>query len=119
MTQQRLKRTLQDIASAASMKDGTDVVDRVLVSDSDTASMATVADDARCMEVVQTVWEEMLRVSSIDIDDDFFALGGDSILLVQALSQISSILKVQISLADILEVQSLTVREITKSIRQH
>jgi acyl carrier protein len=41
---------------------------------------------------------EVLKVDRVEIHDDFFDLGGDSLLLIQAMSRISEKFGVQLSL---------------------
>jgi amino acid adenylation domain-containing protein len=50
---------------------------------------------------IASLWSELLDVDQIGIDDNFFALGGHSLLGVRLLSRIQSVLGVQLQLADL------------------
>ena len=43
------------------------------------------------------IWKDTLQVLAIGIDDDFFALGGDSMLMMQILSRIREEFGVELS----------------------
>jgi len=49
------------------------------------------------------IWQELLRPPKITRDDNFFALGGNSILCIQMISRIKKLLGVNISLSNIFE----------------
>jgi aryl carrier-like protein len=38
-------------------------------------------------EVLKTIWEEVLEIEDITVEDDFFELGGDSLLGVTMISK--------------------------------
>ncbi|TQR30873.1 amino acid adenylation domain-containing protein [Lysinibacillus sphaericus] len=52
---------------------------------------------------LQNIWAEVLRMNSeqISIEDDFFTIGGHSLLTVQVINRIHARLRVQISLKDL------------------
>jgi acyl carrier protein len=52
-------------------------------------------------QVVASVWSEVLNLEQIGTDENFFDLGGDSILIVQVRSQVESILKSKLSIVDL------------------
>jgi amino acid adenylation domain-containing protein len=52
-------------------------------------------------QVVASVWSEVLNLEQIGTDENFFDLGGDSILIVQVRSQLESILKSKLSIVDL------------------
>ena len=58
------------------------------------------------------VWEEVLQVRPIGIDDDYFALGGDSLSAVSLFVQISRFTGRQLSLATLF--QAPTIRQLAK-----
>ena len=43
------------------------------------------------------IWSHVLGVESIGVNDDFFRLGGDSILATQVVSQVRKIMEVDLS----------------------
>ncbi len=53
-----------------------------------------------------TIWEQVLDITQIGIDDDFFELGGDSIKAIKILSKANQI-KLLISVKDILEYRTV------------
>ena len=53
------------------------------------------------------LWEEVLGVSPVGIDDDFFELGGQSLSGLQLIGRIRWRLGVGLTLADLLECRSV------------
>lgn len=49
------------------------------------------------------IWQKILRVKTISIDDNFFDLGGHSLLVVQLFRQIEENMKIELSIATIFE----------------
>ena len=62
------------------------------------------------------IWEDILEVGPIGVNDDFFDLGGHSLLSAQLMAEISQQFGVQPSLASFL--QGPTVRELAALIRK-
>ncbi len=54
-------------------------------------------------QTVADVWSEVLGVSDLSSDSDFFTLGGDSLLATQVISRLRQISKVRLHLHDIFE----------------
>ena len=54
-------------------------------------------------EVVIKIWEQVLGINKIGIRDNFFVLGGNSLLALQILFQINKVYKVQVKMAKFLE----------------
>jgi hypothetical protein len=71
-------------------------VDRkALPAPRDTATgLAYVTPATRLEELVATLWERQLGVPTVGVEDDFFALGGDSPLALRILLQLSAIMGV-------------------------
>jgi hypothetical protein len=59
-------------------------------------------------EVLVALWSEMLKVSHVGIHDDFFALGGHSVLAMQITARIRRIFQTEISLRSVFEASSIT-----------
>ncbi len=66
-------------------------------------------------EALAAVWSDVLRVERIGVHDNFFALGGDSILSIQVVAG-SRQRGYEISLADVFQHQ--TVRELARHAKQ-
>ncbi|RQO65143.1 hypothetical protein DBR43_30260, partial [Pedobacter sp. KBW06] len=56
------------------------------------------------------IWQEVLGISNVGIDDDFFQVGGNSILAIQTISRIKKEFSVLLSPKDLF--QNTTVRQI-------
>jgi amino acid adenylation domain-containing protein len=61
-----------------------------------------------------SLWKEALNVDSIDIDDDFYDLGGHSLIFVRVINRIESILGVSIELYDLFDYP--TIRELSNYV---
>jgi thioesterase domain-containing protein/acyl carrier protein len=53
------------------------------------------------------VWQQLLNVSSISVDQDYFDLGGDSSLAVQMFAQIENIFSIKLPLATLYEAPTI------------
>src|SRR6185503_11146986 len=58
-------------------------------------------------EVLASIWSNILDVADVGAVDDFFALGGHSLLLVQVTSQIRESFQVQLALRSLFEAPTL------------
>jgi acyl carrier protein len=47
---------------------------------------------------IKDIWQQLLGVEQIGLNDDFFDLGGDSLLMTRLASRISEMLPVELSL---------------------
>ena len=65
-------------------------------------------------EVLAELWAQVLDVERVGIHDDFFQLGGDSLLATQLLSRVREIMHVEVSFLSFFETP--TVAEMAKSI---
>lgn len=63
------------------------------------------------------IWEELLGNSRIGIHDDFFAIGGHSLLAIKMVSAIRKQLSVDVSIADIFD--HLTIKELAAFLEEH
>jgi len=80
-----------------------------------TASSA--AADAPGSETEQNlikVWKRILRVDRVDLDDNFFDIGGDSLLLVAVHSNLQKTLQIEIPVTDLFEFT--TVRTLARRL---
>ncbi|HKG79556.1 MAG TPA: amino acid adenylation domain-containing protein, partial [Pyrinomonadaceae bacterium] len=67
-------------------------------------------------EIVAGIWEEVLGLTEIGIEQNFFDAGGHSLLATQAVTRINEALRVNVGVRDLFE--SPTVREISERIEQ-
>ena len=68
-------------------------------------------------ETVMSLWESLLHMDDILPDDDFFDMGGHSLLVVQLLKKVTDIFGIKISNVEFLK-GATTVDEMTKLIKQ-
>ncbi len=68
--------------------------------DRDKPRDALVAPRNALEEVVAEVWRDVLKIERVSVHDDFFELGGQSLLAVQVLARIARLLKVELPLRD-------------------
>src|ERR1700731_2380338 len=61
------------------------------------------------------IWQELLGVESIGLDQNYFDLGGDSVLAVHLFAQIEKAFKVKLPLATLFEAP--TIRELAQILR--
>jgi len=50
-----------------------------------------------------TVWQEVLAIPQIGIDDNFYDLGGDSLIAIKVLSRLRDVFAVELSVNDLFE----------------
>src|SRR5215470_2049202 len=68
------------------------------------ASLGPAAEPRNQTEIyLKSLWEEVLQVAPLGVDDDFFALGGDSLSAATLFAAIESDLGVQAPLSILLE----------------
>lgn len=60
-----------------------------------------VAPSTATEKVIAEVWREVLKVERVGAHDNFFALGGHSLLLVQLLRRLQTVVKQEISVVDL------------------
>jgi FkbH-like protein len=63
---------------------------------------------------LQGLWQELLNIKPIGVDDDYFALGGTSLLAARMFAEIAKRLRVKLPLTSILEAS--TIRKIAARI---
>jgi amino acid adenylation domain-containing protein len=67
-------------------------------------------------KTVLDLWRRVLRVERVGLDDNFFDIGGDSLLLVAVHSNLQKLLNIQIPVTDLFEYT--TVRTLGKHLRE-
>ena len=70
----------------------------------------------RVESVLSAWWQEMLGVEQVGLDDDFFDLGGQSLIVVRLFSEIRKIYGVNLELSTLFEAR--TVRALAQLIRR-
>ncbi|MDP1603152.1 MAG: amino acid adenylation domain-containing protein [Legionella sp.] len=65
----------------------------------DTTQFVAPRDELEAM--ASTIWQEILKISEVGVQDDFFRLGGHSILAIHAAHRMSQATKREITVADI------------------
>lgn len=79
-------------------------------------SNAYIAPSSAIEQTVAEIWQESLGIESIGIQDNFFHLGGDSLLAVQIVSRLRDAFSVELSLQTLLS-DAPTIAELSKTIR--
>ena len=67
-------------------------------------------------DVIADIWEELLKVPQVGEDENFFALGGDSLMAIQCVSRLRDKIAVRLTLTDFFE--NGTVAEQAALIRE-
>jgi phthiocerol/phenolphthiocerol synthesis type-I polyketide synthase E len=79
------------------------------------SSPQTAIREDQATEQLAHIWQELLGIESIGLDENYFDLGGDSILAVQLFAQIQRVFKVKLSLATLFEAP--TIQELAQILR--
>ena len=58
-------------------------------------------------KTLAAIWSEVLKVDNIGINDDFFELGGDSLLAIKAVSRIQDVFEVSMPLSTLLQAPTI------------
>src|SRR4051794_23811903 len=77
--------------------------------------MAVTAGSAAVDPALRAIWAEVLGVDAPDVDDDFFALGGNSLLATQITARVADVLGVEVALDALFEAP--TLGEYTEHVR--
>lgn len=78
---------------------------------------SVVAPRDHIEEILLAIWRDLLPEPSISVHDDFFTLGGHSILAIQMFSRIRDELDIDLNIG--LLFQASTIAELAKLIRTH
>ena len=85
-------------------------VDRKALLGIEQAAVRSDPEERSLTDVEQklmTIWREVLEVPSVRLDDDFFGLGGHSLLIVQLLSRIEKVFALKLSIRAVFDFPSL------------
>jgi acyl-CoA synthetase (AMP-forming)/AMP-acid ligase II len=75
---------------------------------------AAVAPRTPLEKVLTGIWAQVLQVEQVGVDDNFFALGGDSLLAIRVLTRLHEIMQVEVAASCIFEAP--TVAEMAEHI---
>jgi amino acid adenylation domain-containing protein len=93
-------------------------VDRSVLADLDVVSRAEPAvpsiPESDLERTIAQLWQRILKVPKVGLDENFFDLGGDSLLLVAVHSNLQKILQTQIPLTDLFEFS--TIRKLAQHL---
>lgn len=90
-------------------------IDSIAINTSDGARNAGT-DGASVEQIITAAWAEVLALTNVDSETNFFALGGHSLLAIQCLSKLRTKLPMVLSLADFFE--NPTVAEQARLVKQ-
>ncbi|WP_446664817.1 beta-ketoacyl synthase N-terminal-like domain-containing protein [Flexivirga sp. B27] len=76
--------------------------------DSDVAAPGTVVDGTDLERTVAEIWQRVLGVEQVGLTDDFFALGGSSLVAVQLISEIRKATRVKLPMRSLFEMPTVT-----------
>jgi thioesterase domain-containing protein/acyl carrier protein len=65
---------------------------------------------------LRRIWQQLLGIESVDLDQNYFDLGGDSILAVQLFAQIEQVFKVKLPVATLFDAP--TIKELARVLRR-
>jgi amino acid adenylation domain-containing protein len=95
-------------------------VDRAALAELDIASKpepaATSIPGSELERTLAQLWQRILKVPKVGLDENFFDLGGDSLLLVAVHSNLHKILNTKVPLTDLFEFS--TVRKLAQHLGQ-
>jgi acyl carrier protein len=84
----------------------------VPVSDRSVRSRIDAIPQTELEQTIANIWQTVLQIDSVGLDDNFFDLGAHSLLLVEAQTGLESALKIKIELMDLFKYT--TVRSLAK-----
>jgi len=80
------------------------------------SALETKREDVNVESVLLEWWQELLGLEKVSLDDDFFDLGGNSLIGVQLFSEIKKAYGLEFGLSILFEAR--TVRQLAQQIRQ-
>lgn len=83
-------------------------------------SNSYVAPQSEIEQSLSNIWQDFLGISQIGIYDDFFELGGDSLLITRIISQLREVFQLELSHRDLFENPTLSsLGKIIESAKSH
>lgn len=86
------------------------------ISAQTSAAAPSVIDHKRTEEALIKIWQDVLHIDSIRVDDDFFEIGGHSLLAAQLFDEIAKRLKVNLPLSTLFT--ATTIEQLAELIRK-
>ncbi|MGB5705549.1 MAG: AMP-binding protein, partial [Arenicellales bacterium] len=68
-------------------------------AENSSTSTAESSGEALTEQVIQDIWSEVLAIDDVNVDENFFVLGGDSILATMAMTRINKAFDVDLNIA--------------------
>ena len=72
------------------------------------AQAVYIAPRSGMERTIASIWQELLKVEKVGVNDNFFGLGGHSLLLVNAHSKVTEVLKVKVSMVDMFKYPTIS-----------
>jgi acyl transferase domain-containing protein/thioesterase domain-containing protein/acyl carrier protein len=92
------------------------LADKVAVPQASSGSENTAKIDSKVETVLAEWWQELLGVEQVGLDDDFFDLGGHSLIAVRLFTKIKKTFRVDLALSTLFEAR--TIRQLANLVRQ-
>jgi acyl transferase domain-containing protein/thioesterase domain-containing protein/acyl carrier protein len=92
------------------------LADNVAVPQTSSGGEAVAKTDSKVETFLAEWWQELLGVEQVGLDDDFFDLGGHSLIAVRLFSKIKKTFRVDLALSTLFE--SRTIRQLANLVRQ-
>jgi acyl carrier protein len=87
-------------------------IDRRALPEADAVAMDVrevyIAPRSAMEREIASIWQELLKVEKVGVNDNFFGLGGHSLLLVHAQSKVTEVLKVKVSMVDMFKYPTIS-----------
>ena len=58
-------------------------------------------------KLLSTIWQEVLKIDNINVNDDFFKLGGNSLTAMRVISRVHTVFHCKLSIAAIFQNRSI------------
>lgn len=81
-----------------------------------TIAVTYEAPNSEMERAIATIWQEVLNLDKVGINDNFFDLGGHSLLMVQVKQKLGSVLKQELSIVELF--QHPTIHSLAKYLSQ-
>src|SRR5712692_7774722 len=82
--------------------------------------MRSVGPRTRLESALVHIWRDVLNAEDVGVEDDFFRLGGESLLAVQMLAAVEEVLLAQVSFVDFVESPTIAALAVcVEQARQH